>query len=88
MVETVSKLWEEFEGLGEKEVRQRLAASIYGEPKTKAAHEWLTEKERQHHERVNAAQVATMRSQRNATQVAAGAAVAAAIFAALTYFSR
>lgn len=33
--------WKEFDGLGEEEVRKRVAASIWGEEKTALAHQWL-----------------------------------------------
>jgi hypothetical protein len=42
--DTTSARWQEFESLGEEDVRKRLAASIYGEDKARLAREWLDHK--------------------------------------------
>ncbi len=37
--------WKEFDGLGEEEVRKRLAAHIWGEDKERLARQWLESRE-------------------------------------------
>jgi CHASE3 domain sensor protein len=41
MTETYDIRWEEFETLGETEVRKRLGAHMFGEDKERLAHQWI-----------------------------------------------
>lgn len=81
----------ELEGLGEKEVRLRLARGEYGGTaswRRDSVEKWLEAKEHERSDAFSREQRATARSAKNAAWVAAIAAIIAAIFAAIAGISK
>jgi len=74
--------WREFEELGERKVRQNLAAHVYGEDNTRLAREWLDHKEAERKRSAQAEQSEAADRASSAAERAADAATRAADAAA------
>jgi hypothetical protein len=88
-----NELWPELEQIGEEEVRRRLLLNTYGHTKLPSVQAWLERKEGdrraklgEHDQAQRRQELAILRSTKNAAWVAAGAAVASALFAVLAFW--
>jgi hypothetical protein len=86
---TKEQFWDALEGIGEEEVRVRIATQLYGpnSDKRRLAEEWLRKKDQERKDASNAASLRIARSAKNAAWAAAIAAMIAAICAVIAYLS-
>jgi len=90
MTDHIQERWRDFDALGELEVRQRLAAHVYGEDNERLAREWLehgaqsrADEAERRSDASSSEQIRIARSAKNAAWAAAIAAIIAAICAAI-----